>query len=158
AHAHPHAHGYDPDGPSASPAAGGPSHAVATATPIPAGDHAAGSEEEIPLYLDLGPEPSLTESIARPRPWFSGAKSASAHEVRARRGLAATTAAGSLVQTISDQIRGRWPWAVALAAAIALTLAAYILLRPGGGSAKEAPTSKPSPSRDPRVGRPGTEA
>jgi serine/threonine-protein kinase len=57
-------------GPNAGPPATvGPSFL----TPIPAQDNAeVTSAEEIPLYVDLGPEPSLSESLIRPRAWFGG--------------------------------------------------------------------------------------
>ncbi|QEH38695.1 Serine/threonine-protein kinase PrkC [Aquisphaera giovannonii] len=143
---------YDAAGPPPMPSAGasGPESAVATATPVPASDQPVGSEEEIPLYLDLGPEPSLSESIARPRPWFSGERSASSSGLQP-----AAPVAAAAPGTLAARLRGRWPWAAALLAAIALAIAASIVSRRAGGTAKatSSPASKQPAADAPRDGR-----
>ncbi|WP_165221763.1 serine/threonine-protein kinase [Aquisphaera insulae] len=146
--------GYDLGERSPMAAAVDASSAVATATPPPADDHAVGSEEEIPLYLDLGPEPSLTESIARARPWFSGERSSSS-------GLHATPAAATISPVVgaprgfAGRLRGRWPWVIAASLmAAALALAAYVTLRRSGGAVPVTPAAKTQPTRAPRGDQP----
>ena len=49
--------------------------AVTPSILTPVNDNDLGSVEEIPLVLDLGPEPSLTETLTRSKPWFAPEKS-----------------------------------------------------------------------------------
>ena len=87
------------------------------------------STEDIPLILDTGPEPSLSDSLSRSKPWFRSDKPAR---------IQGTTASGSPRQLpIPDYLRGflswqghPWLWWLGAAAVVlALLVVGYVLAR-----------------------------
>ena len=85
--------------------------------------------EDIPLILDLGPEPALTDSLTRPRSWFGGERPAKVP------GTADFPPGESEPSYVLSRGPGLlldrpWSWGIAaLLAAVTLLLVAYVLTR-----------------------------
>ena len=83
--------------------------------------------EDIPLILDLGPEPALTDSLTRPRSWFGGERPAKVP------GTADFPPGESEPSYVLSRGPGLlldrpWSWGIAaLLAAMTLLLVAYLL-------------------------------
>ena len=105
--------------------------------------------EDIPLILDLGPEPALTDSLTRPRSWFGGEKPAKAP------GTADFPPGEAEPSYVLSRGRGLlldrpWSWGIAaLLAAMTLLLVAYALTRWFASPASQASVVGPSPRRLP---------
>ncbi len=118
--------------PSSERAAGGP--AVA-APPIltPHGEPEPGSAEDVPLILDLGPEPSLTDSLSRHRSWFGLEKPLSQSGTIWPGGT--DHQATGLLRNVLARLTGSWYWRVAaLVGVLALLAAGFALARWLGGN------------------------
>jgi serine/threonine-protein kinase len=103
---------------------------VAPSVLTPVSDNEVGSEEDIPLFLDLGPEPSLTDSLTRPRSWFTadkpGKPSSAADVSTVSDGFRPALALRALIRTVDR----RWLWGIAfLVVTLALLLLGLVLTR-----------------------------
>src|SRR5271157_1316348 len=122
--------GRQPSSPSPSPELGRGRPAAAPSFLTPVSDNESNSStEDIPLILDLGPEPSLTDSLSRSRSWFGSDK-----PVRTQ---GATASASQEQMPVADHLRGllSWQshpwlwWLDAAAVALALLVVGYALAR-----------------------------
>ena len=88
-----------------------------------------GSVEEIPLVLDLGPEPSLTDTLTRSKPWFRGEKPEKSTGAPDPTSLAQRTVF-ALPQWLTPWQRHLWFLGLAgVGAVLLLALAGYALAR-----------------------------
>ena len=86
--------------------------------------------EDIPLILDLGPEPALTDSLTRPRSWFGGERPAKAVPGTADFPPGEAEPSHVLSRGPGLLLDRPWSWGIAaLLAAIMLLLVAYVLTR-----------------------------
>ena len=120
--------GRQPSSPSPSPELGRGRPAAAPSFLTPVSDNEGNSStEDIPLILDLGPEPSLTDSLSRSRSWFGSDK-----PVRTQ---GAAASAPQEQMPLADHLRGllSWQshpwlwWLDAAAVALALLVVGYAL-------------------------------
>jgi len=152
--------GREPASPSPSPELGKAQPAAAVPsflTPV-TDKEINSSAEDIPLILDTGPEPSLTDSLSSSKPWFRSDKPAQSQ---------GTTAFRSSKQLlIPDFLRGflswqghSWLWWLDVAAVVlALLVVGYMLARWYGKDQKTAQHRNPGTAEKdavtPRPGRP----
>jgi eukaryotic-like serine/threonine-protein kinase len=123
--------GREPSSPSLSAGLSGDRSAVAAPSVLtPVNDNEVNSNaEDVPLILDLGPEPSLSDSLSRSKSWFGTDKPG--------RTPGAPDSSRSEQVPVADDQRGLlswqnrpWLWALAVAAvALALLVVGYALAR-----------------------------
>ncbi len=139
--------GRQPSSPSPSPELGRGRPAAAPSFLTPVSDNEGNSStEDIPLILDLGPEPSLTDSLSRSRSWFGSDK-----PVRTQ---GAAASASQEHMPVADHLRGllSWQshpwlwWLDAAAVALALLVVSYALARWLGKDQKTAQQRNQEPA------------
>ncbi|MFO0889190.1 MAG: protein kinase [Isosphaeraceae bacterium] len=157
ARATPHPGGLTAGGTRVAPG-GQPSDRIAPAFVTPVNDREASSAEDIPLLLDLGPEPSLTDSLSRPKPWFSTDRSSNAQGgVGSDAAVGAPDRRSALLASLS---RSRWAWPVAILAlalvlAITLGILGYFWGGPGMVGTDKAPPRRAAAGRQDEAGLKG---
>ena len=90
--------------------------------------------EDIPLSLDLGPEPTLTDSLSRSKPWFGSNKPARAQ--KAPRSISRNKAAYTeLIQSLLSPRRDlRFRWIGTVGIILALLAVGFVFVRWLGSS------------------------
>jgi serine/threonine-protein kinase len=137
------------NGPAGPPKGAEAAQVAAPTILTPVNDQEVNSAEDVPLILDLGPEPSLSDSLPRAKPWFGPDRGG---------GLPGGAGAGPagnpqrLRSAFEDLIARHpwiWPWGVvALVLAVALLAVALLaigLLRPRtlGSDPVRRPSARP---------------
>jgi serine/threonine-protein kinase len=101
---------------------------VASSMLTPVNDTDVGGEEDVPLFLDLGPEPSLRASLTRPRSWFTADKPGKLTPLAPSEGSSEQSFPSSSVRPFIWREHRLWAWAIV---ALALVLASLLVVLAG---------------------------
>ncbi len=137
--------GREPTSPSPNPELGwNRPTAAAPSFLTPVSDNEVNSiTEDIPLILDLGPEPSLTDSMTRSKSWFGSDKLARIQGTTAARPPKPIPLADHLRRLLSWQAHPLVWWLDAAAVVLALLVVGYVLVRWLGKEQKTAQHRNP---------------
>jgi serine/threonine-protein kinase len=103
---------------------------VAPSMLTPVNDAEVGSEEDVPLFLDLGPEPSLADSLTRPRSWFMADRPGKPAPATLPEELPDQSRPGSMVGPSVWTEDRLWRWAIAgLIVILAMLLIGLVISR-----------------------------